>query len=373
MKEVVRMRQTKQASCVVRVVARLAAMMAVTGILMAMPFDWARIGQTATLLAAGMQRPANAAQILDNRHTSAVDSTAVIPPANAAPTTSVTAPPADSEAEMPASVTNNTPPVADGTGGAIVSRTITGGNALRDGVAFRNSSGVSVDMATALNAALTPSFTKTDAPQVLIVHTHTTEGYMTYDAGRYNAADRERTHDHSRSVCAAGEALKSALAAYGVVAIHDTSVHDSPYAGAYTRSAKTVEKYLAEYPSIQVVLDLHRDALMDGDTTLVKPTVSIDGKAAAQIMIIAGVLSTAALPNPHTAQNLALAAQWQRLLEGQYRGLARPLSTVGSRYNQYLHAGYLLVEVGSEANTVEEAVYSATILGKTLAELLQAG
>ena len=120
-----------------------------------------------------------------------------------------------------------------------------------------------------------------------------------------------------------------------------------------------------------MVLDLHRDALMEGQTGLVKPTVTVGGKKAAQMMIIAGVLSTDALPNPHWQQNLALAAQWQKALSSQYDGLMRPLSTVGSRYNQHLHAGYLLVEVGSEGNTVAEAEYSGELLGKTLADLLK--
>ena len=110
---------------------------------------------------------------------------------------------------------------------------------------------------------------------------------------------------------------------------------------------------------------------MEGTNGLVKPTVTIDGKKAAQMMIIAGVVGTEALPNPHWEQNLAFAAQWQKLLTERYDGLMRPLSTVGSRYNQHLHAGYLLVEVGSEGNTVDEAVYSAQLLGTTLAELLK--
>ncbi len=355
---------------VAMVVMRGTAVVAAGMLLLALPFDWVRLGQTATLLAAGMQRPRNAVGLLDARHAQATvaDSGTFIPSTGSA--TESDALVSSSQAEDSVPVLSVAPPAEDGTGGKIVARTITGGRPLQDGIAYRNSSGVSVDIAAALSATLTPRLDKTEAPQVLIVHTHTTEGYMTYDAGRYNAADRERTTDHRRSVCAVGEALKATLASYGIVAIHDTTVHDSPYSGAYTRSAATVEAALAQYPSIQLVLDLHRDALMDGETTLVKPTAAVNGRTAAQIMIIAGVLSTGTLPNPYAKDNLALAAQWQRLLETQYRGLARPLSTVGSRYNQHLHAGYLLVEVGSEANTVEEAVYSATILGKTLAELL---
>lgn len=350
--------------------ARVGAAICALAALSALPFDWAKMGRTATLLAAGLQQPHNAARVLGDQLSPAdtVGTDDALTSHNALPNDG------DHTAALPSEETS-VPVVAapkeDGSGGKVYTRKLDGGDTRDYGIAIRNSSGRRVDVAAALKTKLTPTFTDTDAPQVLIVHTHTTEGYMTYDTGYYNAADRDRTADHTRSVCAVGDALVRTLAEYGIVAVHDTTVHDEPYSGAYTRSAKTVERYLNKYPSIQIVLDLHRDALMEGETGLVKPTVTVDGKKAAQMMIIAGVLSTEALPNPHAAQNLALAAQWQKALTDRYDGLMRPLSTVGSRYNQHLHAGYLLVEVGSEGNTVAEAVYSAELLGKTLAELLK--
>ncbi len=359
-----------------RVAGRLAVAGAVVALGLCLPFDWVKLGQAATLLAAGLQQPYNAAAAISEQTAPTVeDAAANALHANAAPSTTTTVTNAvttvtDSPSLPAVSVT---PPKKDGSGGVIYTRQLTSGDTREYGLALRNSSGKTVDIAAALKTPLTPKFTKTNTPQVLIIHTHTTEGYMLYDAGYYNAADRERTHDQQRSVCAVGAALKDTLAAEGIVAIHDTTLHDQPYSGAYTRSAKTVENYLKQYPSIQVVLDLHRDALMEGATGLVKPTVTVNGKKAAQVMLIAGVVSTSALPNPHAAQNFALAAQWQKALTADYAGLMRPLSTVGSRYNQHLHAGYLLVEVGSEANTVAEAVYSAELLGKTLAELLREG
>ncbi len=356
---------------------RMTAVGAVIALVLALPFDWRQIGQAATLLAAGMHQPDNAVRVLGEQliQGTPADTTAAAPSLNAAPSTTTATVPAEAvqpTVTVPLSVpvASITPPEENGSGGKIITKKLTSGDILRDGIAIRNSSGRAVDVAAALKTPLTAKFTQTDAPQVLIIHTHTTEGYMRYDAGYYNADDLVRTTDHSRSVCAAGAALKAALAAEGIVAIHDTTVHDQPYSGAYTRSAKTVQGYLDQYPTIQIVLDLHRDALVDGSTGLVKPTVTVDGKKAAQMMLIAGALSTEALPNPHVAQNLAFATQLQKALTARADGLVRPLSTVGSRYNQHLHAGYLLVEVGSEANTVAEAVYSAQLLGKTLAELL---
>lgn len=353
---------------------RLLAASAAAAIFAALPLDWKRVGQTATLLAAGLQQPQNAAQVISDRleHNVTALKPAQTPQAQASgnSTTADASAATTTAASKPAD--NVRPPAEDGSGGKIYERKLDTGDTLTHGIALRNSSGKAVNLSTAFKTSLTPHFTDTDEPQVLIVHTHTTEGYMRYDAGYYNSGDRERTSDHSRNVCAAGDALVQTLAAHGITAIHDTTVHDSPqYSGAYTRSARTVQRYLDQYPSIQVVLDLHRDAVMEGASGLVKPTVTIDGKKAAQIMIIAGVVSTEALPNPNWEQNLALAAQWQKRLTDQYNGLARPLSAVGSRYNQHLHAGYLLVEIGSEGNTVDEAVYSAQLLGKTLAELLK--
>jgi stage II sporulation protein P len=355
------------------VLARVGAVLAAVAAVSALPLDWVRLGRAATLLAAGLQQPQNAVQVLGERRltddVTDPSQTVMAPPAAELPSADH-APlfPADDPAAPTIAV-----PKEDGSGGKVYTRKLDTGDTRTHGVAVRNSSGKTVDIAAALATKLTPKFTDTDAPQVLIIHTHTTEEYLTYDAGYYNAVDRERTTEHARNVCAAGDAVVRALAAQGVAAIHDKTVHDSPYSGAYTRSAKTVQSYLKQYPSIQVVLDLHRDALMEGASGLVKPTVTIDGKSAAQMMIIAGVLSTDTLPNPHWQQNLALAAQWQKSLTAQYDGLMRPLSTVGSRYNQHLHAGYLLVEVGSEGNTVAEAEYSGEILGKTLAELLKQG
>ena len=255
--------------------------------------------------------------------------------------------------------------------GGVLVAVLAVGDTLLHGIAVKNRSGTAVDIAAALRDPLPRKWQNTTEPQVLIVHTHTTEAYMTYDAGYYNAGDRERTADGSRNVCAVGDAVAKALTAGGIGVIHDTTVHDSPqYSGAYTRSAETVTKNLQQYPSIQIVLDLHRDAITDG-STLTKPTVVVNGRKAAQMMIVVGVVSTKALPNANCGQNLALAAQWQRALTAIEPDLMRPLSTVASRYNQNVCPGYLLVEVGSEGNTVAEAAYSGELLAQTLLELLR--
>ena len=122
-------------------------------------------------------------------------------------------------------------------------------------------------------------------------------------------------------------------------------------------------------PSIQVVLDIHRDAVLDNGA-VVKPTATVNGRKAAQMMLITGVVSTDALPHPDWRENLTLSTHLQRALDQVSPDLMRPLNTVASRYNQHLSPGWILVEVGAEGNTVEEAVYSGQILAQTLAKLL---
>lgn len=332
-------------------------------LLAALPIDWVAAGQTVAFTAAAMTQPQAAAVLLADRLETPTPSAPSAPPPTV---TAPTAPPSVPADTAPAP--SDTVPPADGSGGAVITETLDTGDRLA-AVAIKNRCSSAVDIDAALARNLAP-FADTDAPQVLVIHTHTTEGYMLYDAGYYNAADRARTADTTRNVCAAGQALVRTLQAAGVNAIQDTTVHDSPqYTGAYSRSAAVVQAYLKQYPSIRVVIDLHRDAVVRGEDIL-KPTATVDGKRAAQMMFVIGATDTPALSNPHAAENLALAAQWHRALAARSGDLMRPLNTVDSRYNQHLHAGYVLVEVGAEGNTVAEAVYSAELLGKTLLEIL---
>ena len=329
-------------------------------------------GQRLALAAAGLRHPEGVFSLWTEQLTTHAEGGGSLPPllfGGAGDTTAADLPTAVvSSVEMPP-ITMTDPPGNKGDGGRLVEKKMNTGDRSK-GIAITNRSGKTVDIAAALSRDVAVTWEKTDAPQVLILHTHTTEGYMTYTADYYNAADRHRTKDHTRNVCAVGETVRATLAAHGINAIHDTTVHDSPvYSGAYTRSAAVAEKYLKEYPSIKVVLDLHRDSVMDG-SVMVRPTATVEGKKAAQMMLITGVVSTDALPHPNWEQNLTLAAHWQAALDAVSPDLMRPLNTVASRYNQHLSPGWVLVEMGAEGNTVEEAVYSARILGETLAKLL---
>ena len=370
----------RRRSRIVAAALRVTAAGAAAALFFGLPIDRQALGRTLAFAAAALRQPEQAARLLCERadHAAAPAGGGTVSDSGEGGSGALS--PEEEPKDVPAAVPSAAespaderaaPPAEDGSGGKVIAQKVSGGTVV-DGITVKNRSSAMPDIREALSTPLTQRFADTDEVQVLIVHTHTTERYLTYDTGYYNAADRERTTDGSVNVCAVGRAVVQALAEAGIRAVQDTTVHDQPkYTGAYTRSAETVSANMKKYPHLRVVLDLHRDAIMQGDTGLVKPTVTADGRAAAQMMIVVGTVSTTALPHPNKAQNLALAAQWQRLLCSDYPGLMRPLSTVGSRYNQHLSPGYLLVEVGSEGNTVDEAAYSGTLLGKTLAKLLK--
>ncbi|MDR2931597.1 MAG: stage II sporulation protein P, partial [Oscillospiraceae bacterium] len=150
----------------------------------------------------------------------------------------------------------------------------------------------------------------------------------------------------------------------------DTTQHDYPsYNGSYERSAETIKAYLEEFPSIKVVLDLHRDA-MQRDDAIVKPVAVINGKKAAQIMIIAAC-DDGTMGVPEWRENLRFAAAFQDYMEQEYHQLTKPVFFCYRKYNMDLTTGSLLLEFGSNANTLEEAMYSAEMAGEALSRLIQ--
>ncbi len=210
-------------------------------------------------------------------------------------------------------------------------------------------------------------------PQVLIYHTHATESYEPNDVGYYDPAIPSRNDDPAENMIAIGEVIVDVLNDAGINTLHDKSMHDQySYNGSYDSSLKTVSEYLLEYPSIKVVLDVHRDALEQSDGTRIKPVVMIDGKKAAQVMLISGA-DDGEMGMPNYLENLKFASAFQSAMEGSYEGLTRPILFDYRNYNQQLSTGALLLEVGGHANTLEEAKNAAEFAATALAELLISG
>lgn len=216
-----------------------------------------------------------------------------------------------------------------------------------------------------------PSFTieTNGEPQVLIMHTHTTESFEPYVRSNYDPNFNYRTTDPAYNMVFVGDAITEQLEAVGITAIHDTTIHDYPsYNGSYERSAETVKKILEEHPTICVVLDIHRDAIQDGNT-LAQPVVEIDGKESAQVMIISGC-DDGTMDMPKYLENFHFACQLQSSMEGMYPGLTRPILFDYRKYNQDLTTGSLLLEIGTHGNTLEQAQYAGELVGKALAQTL---
>ncbi len=239
------------------------------------------------------------------------------------------------------------------------------------GVHISNKTGLSVNVQDYLNQGLPFTVKDSTQPQVLIVHTHATESYMEGDYGYYIKSASTRSTDNQNNTVAVGEVLAQTLNDAGIVTINDATQHDYPnYTGSYTRSAQTIKQYLEKYPSIKVVIDAHRDAIAKDNNTKLKPTAEINGKKAAQIMVLAGCEVGSVTNFPNWKENFRFCLQIQKQMEADYEGLARPMSFKACKYNFDLLNGSILVEIGTDANTLEEAKYAAQLLGNVLIRVL---
>ena len=235
---------------------------------------------------------------------------------------------------------------------------------------IKNSTSLSNEEAQQYLKAENPVRIDSDGPQVLIMHTHATESFEPYDTDTYDTRHTWRTTDNTQNIVAAGEVMAEAIRSYGIEVLHDETQHDYPsYNGSYERSAVTVQDYLEKYPSIKVVLDIHRDAVQR-DTTLVKPVTEIDGRKAAQLMIIAGC-DDGTMDMPNWSKNFRFAAGMQDTIESRYPSLTRPVFFCYRKYNQDLTTGSLLIEIGSHGNTLEEVLYTAQLAGDAIGSYLQ--
>ena len=207
-----------------------------------------------------------------------------------------------------------------------------------------------------------------EGPQILIIHTHGTEAYLPVPGEEYEASDPYRTTDGAHSVIRVGDVLCAALEAQGLSVLHDRGLYDYPsYTGSYARCQAAVETWLAEYPGIGIVIDLHRDAV-GSDRVIYKTLAATEGESAAQVMLVVGTGENG-LDHPRWRQNLALALALQRALDAEGRALARPIRLVRERYNQHLSSGAFILEVGTNGNTLSEAERAAELFARAAGPL----
>lgn len=207
-------------------------------------------------------------------------------------------------------------------------------------------------------------------PQILVIHTHGSEAYTQAETDTYVESDPYRTVDNSHNMVRIGDELCSILESRGIQTVHDTTLFDYPnYNDSYTRSMAAIEDWLEEYPSIKIVLDLHRDAIEYSDGSAYKTECTVDGAPSAQILIISGT-NNSGLYHPNWQANLAFGFTLQSAMDAAYPGLTRPLKISQYRYNMHATTGSLLIEVGSHGNTLQEALTAIRCFGNTLADVL---
>lgn len=230
------------------------------------------------------------------------------------------------------------------------------------------------DVAALLQASL-PRLAGSDVPTVLILHTHTSESYLPSGSAYVEGAIGDATYstDPNVGVVSVGEVLCRTLKKYEITAIHCTAMQDQPtLGGAYGRSYDTVKTYLQAYPSIRLVIDLHRDSILRSDGTFVRTLATSEEEPTAQVMAVVGSdANGTAFGGDGWEANLALALQLRELLNRDGRTVARPVTLKSASYNQELAPYSLLLEIGSAANSLDEANRAAALVGEALAELLK--
>lgn len=197
--------------------------------------------------------------------------------------------------------------------------------------------------------------------EVLVIHTHTTESYLPDD----------RNHDTNKNIVKVGAAIAKTLNDNGIKAHHNTTVHDYPsFNGSYTKAMNTIQAELQKNPKIKIVIDVHRDGLTYNDGKKLRLATEIDGKQSAQVMLVMGT-DEGGLEHPAWQENLSFGLKIQEELLKINSSFARPLNLRRERFNESATLGSMIVEVGANGNTLEEAVTAGEYFAKGLVSVLK--
>lgn len=239
-------------------------------------------------------------------------------------------------------------------------------------ISIRNPAGADLDL-QALMAQPIEMDPDADGPLILIVHTHATEAYTASEGEEYESDGAYQTLDTAHNVVRVGQAMADRLNENGICAIHDTTLNDVPgYNDAYERMAEVISGYLETYPSIRMVIDLHRDSIETEGGGELALTAQVDGQRAAQLLFVMGS-DIAGMEHPNWRCNLGFALRLQAYCEARAPGLFRELTLRTQRYNEHLTPYSVLLEVGAAGNTLPEAIFSAQYFADRLTEVLRDG
>ncbi len=221
---------------------------------------------------------------------------------------------------------------------------------------------------SSLASASLPSYYVSDAPLVLVIHTHGTESYMP-EGAKYYVDDGEiaRSQNTSENMIAVGVEFVRVLEENGIPTLHCTIMHDKEsYRDSYSRAAESIKEYLKAYPSIKYVFDLHRDSLMRPTGELVSAVTSINGESCAQVMPVVGSGFVG------WEANMTFALRLRDKLNREFINLCRPACLRASTYNQNMSPISLLIEIGTSGNTLTEAKNAASLTAKAISEIIKA-
>jgi len=235
-------------------------------------------------------------------------------------------------------------------------------------IEIQNETKYKIDIEALLKEPLKIKFDK-KGPKILIYHTHTTEAYLKNLADLGKKDSPNSSPDPRSNVVRVGNELAQTLQkTYGIEVIHNGTVHDYIYNNSYGNSLNTVTQILKSYPSIKITLDIHRDGLAK-DQGKLRRVKEIDGKAVAQVMFVIGTDANG-FKHPNWKENLKLALKLQEKLNEICPGLARPILISKNRYNQHLTTGSLIIEIGGDGNTLNEALESTKYVAKAINEVI---
>ena len=236
------------------------------------------------------------------------------------------------------------------------------------GIYVRNHTRFEIDIQALLSEPL--HFLPAESPSVLIYHTHGTESFNPDSTDWYENTDNYRTNDKNLNITRVGREIAEVFETRGIQVLHNQYLHDYPsFRGSYGRSLDTANRYLAHHPEIQIIFDIHRDAVLDAYGRYVRTVADVDGADAGQVMLVVGT-DHAGLYHPNWRENFSFALRLQRAMLDRYPTLARPIALREERFNAHLAPGAILVEIGTCANTLQEALVTARTFAEIAADVI---
>lgn len=226
-----------------------------------------------------------------------------------------------------------------------------------DNIIVTNGAGKNFGINALLSLPL--AYTKNDGYKVLIIHTHTTESYLPND----------RCEDQEKNVVRVGAEFAKVLNENNIKTLHIKKVHDAPYNKSYINELATIEETLKQYPSIEVIIDVHRDALYNSKNEKIKPVTTINGEKVAQVMLVCGT-NAMGLQHDYWQNCFSFALKVQKNMNEHYPNFARPINLREERFNTHKTKNSVIFEIGSNGNTLQEAVLAGRYAAKSIAEVI---